>query len=253
MSSHHGQFVWYELMTTDTGYAEAFYKTVIGWSAADSGLPGIPYTMFSAGETRAGGLMAIPEHAAGASPGWLGYVAVDNVDATAAEVAKLGGAIHRGPGDIPEVGRFAVAADPQGAVFVLFHGRGTMPPQPPPNTPGLGSWRELHTTDPQAGYGFYAALLGWTKADAIDMGPVGLYQMFAAGGVTAGGMMKAVTIHPPFWLYYFNVDAIEPAAERVKAAGGQVINGPHPVPGGSWIVHGLDPQGAMFGLVQPAA
>jgi predicted enzyme related to lactoylglutathione lyase len=240
-------------MTTDMAGAEAFYKTVAGWSAADSGMADMAYTLFSAGDTMVGGLMAIPEHAAGIRPGWLGYVAVDDVDAAAAAAAKLGGTIHRGPGDIPGVGRFAVAADPQGAVFVLFRGAGIMPDQPPPNTPGLGGWRELHTIDREAAFGFYAALLGWTKGEAIEMGPIGLYQLFEAGGIPAGGIMKAMTIHPPYWLYYFNVDAIEPAAERVKAAGGQVLNGPHPVPGGSWILHGLDPQGALFALLQPAA
>jgi predicted enzyme related to lactoylglutathione lyase len=53
------------------------------------------------------------------------------------------------------------------------------------------------------------------------------------------------------WQYYFNVDAIDAAAERVTANGGQVLMGPHEVPGGSWIIQGQDPQGAMFALVAP--
>jgi uncharacterized protein len=53
----------------------------------------------------------------------------------------------------------------------------------------------------------------------------------------------------PFWGYYFYVDGIDGAAARVKAAGGQVINGPMEVPGGEWVVQGLDPQGAFFALI----
>ena len=52
----------------------------------------------------------------------------------------------------------------------------------------------------------------------------------------------------PFWLYYFNVDDVDAAAQRVKAGGGQILDGPLEVPGGSWIVQCTDPQGAMFAL-----
>jgi len=62
-------------------------------------------------------------------------------------------------------------------------------------------------------------------------------------------MTKPEAMPVPFWNYYFNVEAINAAAERVTGAGGQIINGPHQVPGGGWIVQGLDPQGAMFSLL----
>jgi predicted enzyme related to lactoylglutathione lyase len=55
----------------------------------------------------------------------------------------------------------------------------------------------------------------------------------------------------PFWLYYFNVDAIDAAAARAKANGGKILNGPHEVPGGLWIVMCMDPQGAAFAMVAP--
>jgi hypothetical protein len=53
----------------------------------------------------------------------------------------------------------------------------------------------------------------------------------------------------PFWLYYVGVPAIDPAVETITTGGGRVINGPMEVPGGAWIVQGIDPQGAMFALV----
>ena len=134
MSTMAGKFVWYELMTTDSTAAESFYKQVVGWDAEDSGMPGVSYTLLTAGGTRIGGLMTLPDEArkAGAEPGWRGYIAVDDVDAVARQVTGKGGSIHHGPEDIPGIGRFAVAADPQGAVFVLFKGEGEPRDRGPP-------------------------------------------------------------------------------------------------------------------------
>lgn len=256
MSTPHGQHVWYELMTTDTKAAQAFYTQVVGWSTADSGMPGMDYTLLSAGPAQVAGLMALPEEACamGARPGWLGYVAVADVDSTAAQVQAAGGQVHKPPQDIPGVGRFAVVADPGGANFCLFQGLpGDTPPAAPPGTPGTMGWHELHAGDQTREWTFYSGLFGWTKDTAMDMGAMGVYQLFKTGGADAvGGMMNRMPEVPqPFWLYYVNVEAIDAAVARIAAAGGQVINGPMEVPGGSWIVNAMDPQGAMFALVAP--
>jgi predicted enzyme related to lactoylglutathione lyase len=242
-------------MTTDASAAETFYKSVIGWNAQDAGHA--DYTLLSVGDTQVAGLMTLPQEAcdAGAKPGWMGYVAVDDVDEYAARVTKAGGTVHRAPADIPGVGRFSVVADPQGAVIVLFKGTGTSPPAPA-DTPGYAGWRELYAADGAAAFAFYSEMLGWTKGDAMDMGPMGIYQLFktSAGGESIGGIMtKPPNIPAPFWTYYFQVDGIQAAAARITAAGGSVINGPMEVPGGSWVVQALDPQGAMFALVSAKA
>jgi predicted enzyme related to lactoylglutathione lyase len=254
MSGYHGKFVWYELMTTDTKAAETFYRSVIGWGAQDTGMPDMSYTLMTVGAIPVAGLMAVPQRAldAGARPSWTGYVAVDDVDARAAQAKQDGGAIHHPPDDIPGVGRFAVIADPQGASLCLFKSNVEPGQSPTSGAPGTAGWRELYTTDREAGFAFYAKLFGWTKAEHVDMGPMGIYQLFAAGGETIGGMMtKPPAVPRSSWTYYFNVDAVDAAAARVQAAGGQVLNGPHQVPGGSWIVQCCDPQGAMFSLVAP--
>ena len=253
MNPQPAQFVWYDVMTTDTQAAEAFYRQAIGWTTQDSGMPERKYTLLSAGPTQVGGLMPIPDEAAkmGARPAWMGYIGVDDVDAYAARVKAAGGAIHRPPEDIPGIGRFAVAADPQGAAFILFRGSLDEAPAPAaPGTPGHIGWHELHASDGAKAFDFYAGLFGWTKDQAMDMGAMGVYQLFAAGGAAIGGMMtKMPEVPVPNWLYYFNVDAVDAAVARIKAAGGQVINGPMEVPGGSWIAQALDPQGAMFAIV----
>ncbi|WP_448187334.1 VOC family protein [Azospirillum sp. sgz301742] len=260
MPSFHGKFVWYELMTADMKAAEDFYRGVIGWGSRDAGVPGVSYTLFTAGESPVSGVMILPEQAraAGARPGWIGYVAVDDVDAYAGKVQEAGGRVYRAPDDIPGVGRFAILADAQGAVFALFKTAcsGEAPPPVAAGTPGHAGWHELYAADGPTAFDFYAKIFGWVKADAVDMGPMGTYQLFAPGGEEGGpafgGMMtKPDAVPVPFWNYYFNVEAINAAVERVTSRGGQIINGPHQVPGGSWIVQGLDPQGAMFSLVAP--
>lgn len=250
-----GSFVWYELMTTDPQAACGFYAQVLGWAGKASGMPG--YTLVSAGPHEVAGVMALPEAAAasGAPPSWLGYLAVDEVDAAASSVQAAGGQIFHPPTDIPGVGRFATVADPHGAAFCLFCGSGgDSPPAPAPGTPGTVGWHELMAGELGQAWDFYSGQFGWVKTEAIDMGPMGIYQLFGQAGAaeSLGGMMTRLPEMPvAAWQYYFNVAAIDAAAERVKAGGGQVLNGPMQVPGGSWIVNAFDPQGAAFSLVAP--
>jgi uncharacterized protein len=254
-------FVWYDVMTTDTGAAEKFYETAIGWKAKDSGMnsaDGGGYTLFLAGDTMVGGLMAIPKdaRAAGVPPMWMGYLGVPDVDDYAKRVKAAGGKIMREPADIPNVGRFAVAADPDGAGFILFKPNSSEVPAPlPPGTPGTIGWHELHAGNGAKAFDFYSKLFGWTKTDAMDMGPMGTYQMFSTGdGPTVGGMMTKMAQAPmPYWTYYFNVDGVDTALKRIKDRGGEVLNGPMQVPGGQWIANCRDPQGAMFSIVSTQA
>jgi uncharacterized protein len=249
-----GKFVWYDQMSNDLAGAETFYSKVVGWSLAPNTMNAQKYTLLKAGETMVGGLMSIPEDAAkmGVRPAWMGYIAVDDVKKYADKVKAAGGAIHRPPTEIPNVGTFAVAADPSGARFLLFKGDGDQAPMQDPTKPGFIGWHELHGGDPERSFAFYSGLFGWTKGDALDMGPVGTYQIFSTKGQQSGGMMRKMEQEPaPHWVYYITVDAIDAAQERVKSAGGQVVHGPVQVPGGSWIINGIDPQGAMFALVAP--
>jgi hypothetical protein len=199
--------------------------------------------------------MALPTQAreTGLKPCWLGYIGVDDVDAVADRIAKAGGAIHRAPEDIPGVGRFAVVADPQGAAFMLLKGATAGPPPQAfkASTPRHVGWNELHTTDWKAGLAFYSKLFGWAKSDTFDMGAMGTYLVFNAGGDAIGGMMTSPNFPRPVWLFYFNVDGIDAAHRRLTGAGGQVLFGPSEVPGGGWIIQATDPQGAMFALVGP--
>jgi predicted enzyme related to lactoylglutathione lyase len=253
MSDSHGSFVWHELMTSDPAAAMAFYGTVVGWSAQHSPVPGMDYWMLKAGEIPVCGLMSVPEEAKqqGARPMWVGYVGVDDVDAATEKAKKLGGRVYRPAQDIPMVGRFAIIGDPQGTMLSLFKYASPMPGEPPaPGTPGHVGWNELYATNWEAAFPFYSDMFGWRKDQAMPMGEMGTYQLFAHGEHAIGGMMNKPPQMPmPAWTFYFNVGDIDAAVARVKDGGGQIINGPMQVPGGMWIVQALDPQGAMFALL----
>ena len=251
MSHFHGKFLWYELMTTDVAAAKSFYSTVVGWTTKDMSMPGMDYTIFQVGEAGVAGLMTLPKDA-GSMPAWVGYIGADDVDVYAAKVAAAGGSVHKAPADIPTVGRFAVVTDPHGAFFILFKPSMEMPsvPPPAPGTPGTAGWHELMAGDGAADFDFYSSLFGWTKGPGHDMGPMGIYQIFEIDGKQSGGIMTKPPVMPAaFWGYYFIVNGIDAATERIKSAGGQVANGPMQVPGGQWIVQGIDLQGAYFNLL----
>lgn len=249
MTAKQSSFVWYELLSTDVAAAKAFYGKVVGWDMQDVPVPGMTYTLLFVGTAQVGGMMSIPPDATGLKPFWASYIEVDDCDGAASKVQRLGGKIHRPPTDIPNIGRFAAVADPQGAMFNLFKplqsGQRSVS-----NSPGQVGWHELHAQDWQKAFSFYSEMFNWQKGESVDMGPLGTYQLFRINGVPSGGIFNSpAAAAARFWLLYFSVTEIDAAAKRVTEAGGKIMNGPHQVPGGNWIVQASDPQGASFALV----
>jgi len=247
-------FVWHDLITTDTKASKAFYAKVLGWTMQD--FPGgNEYTVVSVGSTGVGGIMPMPQQALnrGAPAFWQGYISVPDVDAWALRIKAKGGALIEPPKDIPNIGQFALVADLYGAVFIIFKPSGEGTPSLSLRTPGTVGWNELHSGDGVAAFEWYSELFGWAKERDMDMGPMGIYRLFSTGGQDAvGGIMtKMADASAAFWAYYFNVDAIDSAIERVKTFGGKVLNGPMEVPGPMFTANCQDPQGARFSLVAP--
>ncbi|HJU75831.1 MAG TPA: VOC family protein [Gemmatimonadaceae bacterium] len=247
-----GRFVWYDLMTTDQEKAIDFYSEVVGWTTED--FPGAPtrYAMWKSPEgANVGGSTQLPADVVqkGVPPHWIGYIATPNVDNTVQEAVKLGAKVLVQPADIPTVGRYAVLEDPQGATFAVFTAAGDTPGREEGPHVGEASWHELYTTDYKAAFDFYQKLFGWEKDQAMDMGDMGVYQMFSRNGQMLGGMMnKPDPNMPSAWTYYFRVPDINDAASRVTKKGGKILTGPMEVPGGDMIVMGADPQGGTFAL-----
>jgi uncharacterized protein len=245
-------FVWYDLMTPDMKGSADFYGHVVGWSIADGGMPGMDYSIIKANGIDVGGMMPPPPSTGDMPPMWNGYIYSADVDASAKQAETLGGSVFQAPMDIPGVGRFAVIADPSGATFIIFKpSTDAEPTVVPDGTPGHIGWRELHSGDWRQAWDFYSSLFGWSKGEAMDMGPMGTYQQFKVGDKSIGGMMtkRSGDPSPPNWKYYFNVDSIEAATARAKAKGAKIFVEPMQVPGGQWIIMAMDPQGAMFCLV----
>src|SRR3984957_15705918 len=188
-----GRFTGHELLTTDPAAAATFYAKVLPWRTQPSNMPG--YTIFMAGGAQVGGLMALPEDGAGTPAHWLVYVGTPNVDATVTQAQALGARVCKGATDIPNVGRFAVLADPQGATFAVFTPSSGSPPAQPPE--GAFSWHELQTTDVAGALRFYGELFGWAKGDGHDMGAMGIYQLFDHGGTAVGVMYNTQAPSPP--------------------------------------------------------
>jgi predicted enzyme related to lactoylglutathione lyase len=256
MSNKHGDFIWYELLTKDADAAQSFYGAVVGWTYGDSGQPGMDYRIINAADTSIGGMMAItPEmEGHGARPAWLGYITVDDVDTSVAGIVKAGGRVLMQAMDIPDIGRFALVADPQGAPFYVMRpiGEGTSYAFAF-DTPREGhcAWNELVTSDQAAAWKFYGEQFGWVKDGDMAMGPMGSYD-FIRHDFMVGAMMKGTPeMGPPHWNQYFRVPDIDVAKTTIEAKGGKVINGPMEIPGGEFAMNGIDPQGAHFGLVGP--
>ena len=262
MTNQHGDFIWYELLTSDADAAGDFYGKVVGWTSASSGQPGMDYRFFFSGDGSdtkdgVGGYMAITpemtEH--GAHPAWVGYIGVDDVDVAVAMLTAAGGAVLMPAVDLEGVGRMAMVADPQGAPFYLMKGASdesshSFAATEPKN--GHCAWNELSTSDPEAAKAFYGALFGWSKQGEMDMGQMGKYEFLMASGdrFGIGAVMPKMPDMPlPMWTYYFRVPDIDTATSAIKIHGGTILQEPIEIPGGDFSMTAMDPQGAPFGLV----
>jgi len=246
-----GRPLWFELMTSDMKAAEKFYKTVVGWTSTPFAQSPQPYTMFNrGGDIPIGGLMDTPE-GLNAPPFWAMYIGVPKLEDAVKHIKRLGGSECSPVIEVPTVGRMQMMKDPQGAAFYVYE---PSSPERRPESPaeiGEASWLELMTTDAPAALKFYSEVFNWQPSDAMDMGEMGKYYMFNRPHGMIGGMMNKppqLAQVPPNWAIYFRVPDVNAAVERIKANGGQILNGPMEVPGGDVIVNAMDPQGAAFSL-----
>jgi predicted enzyme related to lactoylglutathione lyase len=186
-----------------------------------------------------------------APPFWSMYVGVPNLEQAAARIKQQGGSECSPVIDVPTVGRMQMMKDPQGAAFYIYEpAKADQPPELAAEV-GEASWHELMTTDAPAAMKFYQEIFGWRPSEALDMGPLGKYQMFNRPHGMIGGMMNKppeMSQVPPNWQIYFRVPDITVAVDRINASGGKILNGPMEVPGGDWVVNAMDPQGAAFAL-----
>jgi uncharacterized protein len=253
-----GDFIWYELMTPDAEGAKAFYDALVGWNISAGAAEYGGYRMIGTADGKsAGGILPLTDEMRqhGARPTWLGYINVANVDESIASIEAAGGKALMPATDIPNVGRIAMVADPQGAPFYV------MKPIPPaglekqasdvfsPDAEQRVSWNELSTSDPAAAREFYGKEFGWGSDEFMDMGEMGEYRFLDQNGTRFGALCGVMQGQPPKWRYYFRVPSISAAKTIAEEKGGTIAMGPHQVPTGDYIIIGTDPQGAEFALV----
>lgn len=249
MTNKHGEFIWYELMTSKPQQAQAFYETVLDWKVTSHD-PG--YSIIEAGGMGVGGVLTLSDEmcAEGARPVWIGYVAVDDVDEAASKVAELGGSLLMPPKDIPDIGRLAMVADPQGIPFYLM--RGTMEERSTAfsaEAPGHCCWNELVSPDQDGAIAFYGALLGWENTESIPISDGVEYKFLHHHGAMIGAVSPCTDPQQPAgWTFYFRVADIGVAKETIVADGGDILFGPEEVPGSDYILIGKDTEGVILGL-----
>jgi predicted enzyme related to lactoylglutathione lyase len=246
VETHVGQIVWHDLMTTDVERAKAFYGEFLGWEF-EVWQPGeFEYSMITSGDRQHGGFRELDE-ASGAPPHWLAYVRVEDADAAAEQAAQAGGTVYVQPTDIPDVGRFSVLADPQGAVLAAF-----APAEEMALPQGVFAWDELVTTDVEGAKAFYAAVLGWGSREWEGEAPYTLFTNPAKQEV-AGVMDRPANYEgPPSWLTYLLADDLEARVAKARELGAEVYLEGMDLPDIGRIAVLADPTGAAFGLFKPA-
>jgi predicted enzyme related to lactoylglutathione lyase len=243
---------WVDLATPDLDDAKRFYGGLFGWTAESGTDPELTggYSMFLAREKMVAGLAPLIEE--GATPSWSTYVTVDDANRTIALAREEGAAVVVEPMDVLDAGRTAVFVDPTGARLSvwqprLHHGAQLV------NEPNALCWNELATRDINAAKDFYKAVFGWVGDTNAFEGTT--YTEWRLDDHSVGGMIQIDEDWPDeipsHWIVYFHVDDCDVVAARAEELGGKVAVPPTDIPPGRFAVI-VDPQAAMFSIIEPA-
>ena len=257
MNKH--RFVWHDLNTKDLAASQRFYGEIFNWKFEASA--NSPYVHISAGKDMIGGMRQMDAKEQQPTS-WLGYIAVDDVAATVAKITSSGGKVFMPTTNMPNVGTFAVTADPTGGVFAPWKSARAGDDVEPKGQPALHTfcWDELMSTNPDAAGKFYATVFGWAPR-SVDMGGGMTYTLLDRPGVknpkgdpaSAGGMMKSPPGVPhSFWLPYVHVDSADKLSERATRLGAKVMVPPQDIPNVGRFSCWSDPQGASIAVIQSA-
>jgi hypothetical protein len=249
-----GEFNWVDISAKDMEAQSAFYQALFGWVGLDTPVGnGQIYRTFYKEDHRVAGMSQLGPDlvAAGIPTAWNNYLAADDIDATAARAVELGANVAMPPTDVPGSGRMAVIQDPTGAL-VFFWKANNPETRMAYSGPGLLSWNDLNTRDPEKAQAFYSALLGWefmARADATMP-----YWVIEVDGEGQGGMMPMPEMVaaevPSFWMPYFGSGDVATDVAKATELGGSVLVEPTVVEDAVSFAVLTDPLGATFALMQ---
>ncbi len=249
---HPGKVIFVQLTTTDMASAKQFYSGLFGWSFRDVKGTRVPFSLAYVGTEQVAAIAQRPAPAGGhMQPTWLSFFSTPDVDAAVKLVAGQSGRVLSAPRDIPGLGREAVLADPQGAVFgILASSSGDPADALKPD--GVWIWRSLMTTDPTTDAAFYDALFGFTTFAFPS--PTGQqHLLLQSENYARASVNTPPNTNPgmhPHWLNYVRVDSAAQMVAHAAQLGGRVLVQPHPDRHGGMIAVVADPQGAPVGLLE---
>jgi len=244
---HVGKFVWRDLLTTDLTAAQTFYGELFGWTFSPTG--DSRYVLASLDGRPMAGMADISEEADVNTSQWVSWISVPNVDDAVAVTVSAGGTVIRDPKDRPDRGRFAIVADPTGALVVLVVPLGGDPIDREADV-GDWLWQELWTDDTDAALSYYQQLAGYTQEKADGGIDQDYFVLETDGEPRAGVTMTPWDWVSSNWLPYIRVDDAPAYVRRVEGLGGRVLFAPRSdVRQGTTAII-VDPTGAGIALQQ---
>lgn len=264
MTTSTGRPIWIDHTHQNLAAMREIYSDLFGWTFVDQGPDFGHYTVASNAEGHpvAGFMQAMaPDGTPDAQmpTSWTIYFHTDDIDTAARTAGQSGGTVIVEPMPVGELGSMAVLADPDGAVFGLWqpadfagfeHLAGGATSAGTPVTAGLPVWFELMSARYHDALSFYAAVLGWQPTPFGESSPAAYCTNHPDEQATAGLCDAAEWFEKSMWRVYFTTDDVDSTAERLTAAGGQVLDGPMDTPFGR-LATVTDPEGATFQLNRP--
>ena len=249
---HAGKLIFVELVTPNLAVAKQFYGGLFGWTFRDIQADGTEYAEALLGGRPVAGLIQknLPANRH-RRPAWLSFFSVGDIDAAKKAVLQNAGKVLFEPHSVPDRGREAVFADPQGAVFAALSSSSGDPPDVLA-APGDWIWSSLITTDPDTDAAFYQAIFDYEVFE-LPASEGAEHLLLASRNYARASVNSMPAKRPdahPNWLNYIRVDDAVKMAEKVVALGGRVVVEPRIDRHGGKVAVVADPLGALFGLLE---
>jgi uncharacterized protein len=252
-SEHHsGKLIFVQLVTPDLAGSKQFYAGLFGWTFRDIQAGSSQYTEAYLDGRPVAGLMHRKLPPGGQrQPAWLSFFAAADVDAAKKVALQNGAKLLVEPHNVPDRGREAIFADPQGAVFAVLTSKSGDQPDVLA-APGDWIWSSLLTSDPDADAAFYQKIFDYEVFE-LPSDP-GVEHLLLASDDYARASVNSlpgkISKAHPHWLNYVRVEDADQMTAKVVALGGRVLVAAHSDRHGGKVSVVADPQGAPFGLFE---